>query len=89
MDYYKLNPKGEVVKVSKREKKSIDEQTIAFTVTILSLIVIAIAILIGTIQATKIIEEDNTEQIKILEQSLQEQIQEKEVYMNLLKSVGE
>ena len=85
MDYDKLNPNGEVVKVSKREKKAIDEQTIAFTVTILSLIVIAIAILIGTIQATKIIEEDNTEQIKILEQSLQEQIQEKEVYIKMLE----
>ena len=54
------------------------------------LIMTIIAIILISLVAIKYGLKSNaqTEQIKILEQSLQEQIQEKEVYMKMLESEG-
>ena len=52
-------------------------------------IIILLVFVIITIAISSSKKIDNqTEQIKILEQSLQEQIQEKEVYMKMLESEG-
>lgn len=55
------------------------------------LIMTIIAIILISLVAIKYGLKSNaqTEQIKILEQSLQEQIQEKEVYMKMLEEKGE
>lgn len=55
------------------------------------LIMTTIAIILISLVAIKYGLKSNaqTEQIKILEQSLQEQIQEKEVYMRMLEEKGE
>lgn len=53
---------------------------------IILIIILCIIIVVGLlILGYKAIDVDNNEQIKILEQSLQEQIQEKEVYMRMLE----
>lgn len=57
---------------------------------IILMIILWIIIVVGVlILGYKAIDVDNNEQIKILEQSLQEQIQEKEVYMRMLEEKGE
>ena len=55
-------------------------KTIEFVGEIICIIVILICITI-----TIIIKDERKTQIKILEQSLNEQIEEKQVYMNMLK----
>lgn len=55
-------------------------KTIEFVGEIICIIVILICITI-----TIIIKDERKTQIKILEQSLNEQIQEKQVYMNMLE----
>lgn len=53
---------------------------------IILIIILWIIMAVGVlILGYKKIDVDNNEQIKILEQSLQEQIQEKEVYMRMLE----
>ena len=53
---------------------------------IILIIILWIIMAVGVlILGYKKIDVDNNEQIKILEQSLQEQIQEKEVYINMLE----
>ena len=53
---------------------------------IILIIILWIIMAVGLlILGYKAIDVDNNEQIKILEQSLQEQIQEKEVYMRMLE----
>lgn len=57
---------------------------------IILIIILWIIIVVGLlILGYKAIDVDNNEQIKILEQSLQEQIQEKEVYMRMLEANNE
>lgn len=59
-------------------------KTIEFVGEIICIIAILICITI-----TIIIKDERKTQIKILEQSLKEQIQEKEVYMRMLEEKGE
>ena len=63
------------------------EGLIMTTIAIILIIILWIIMAVGVlILGYKKIDVDNNEQIKILEQSLQEQIQEKEVYMKMLES---
>ena len=51
----------------------------------ITLIIIGLAIMISGVIGILERDKQQTEQIKILEQSLEEQIQEKEVYMKMLE----
>ena len=56
---------------------------------IILMIILWIIMAVGALMLEyKKIDVDNNEQIKILEQSLQEQIQEKEVYMKMVEREG-
>ena len=59
------------------------------TILRITLIIIGLAIMISAIRDIGERDKNQTEYIKFLEQSLNEQIQEKEVYMKMLEQRGE